>query len=189
MSIIKVGDKVLLEDGDTGEVIEINKALTVKVYYENYHYDRLLFENEVKKLNNEYLNSNRYKLKQLIKDSGFTAADLSLALGKNKWYLSTETKESQFNSRGDISDIRLGLLVSDIESLLSAHNEIEISGTCKPKLDLEPKDGYHNKFDKFHSIGSNRAAKKIKSQKPNYKLLICLAIFTIIVLSLLAFFA
>ena len=54
-----------------------------------------------------YKQSNRNKLREHVKSLGFSAIDLSVAVGFNKAYFGSETGESRFNSRGDISDDRL----------------------------------------------------------------------------------
>lgn len=77
-----------------------------------------------------YDQSNRSKLREHIKSLGFSAIDLSVAAGFNKAYFGSETGESRFNSRGDISDDRL---------LELKHNAF----SAMMKLKIE-KSGYRN---------------------------------------------
>ena len=64
-------------------------------------------QDELELITNQYEKSNRNKLREHIKSLGFSAIDLSVAAGFNKAYFGSETGESRFNSRGDISDDRL----------------------------------------------------------------------------------
>lgn len=81
---------------------------------------------EVKKINPEYLKSNRYELAKAVKGSNHPATELSLALGHSMYYFGGETKESRFNSHGDFSEGRLIVLLGKLleaEKLLSEKEE------------------------------------------------------------------
>lgn len=62
----------------------------------------------------KYTESNRYKLQQAIKATGFKIGDLSLATGNVKTYFTGFTAESRFNSRGDITEERLNALLTTL---------------------------------------------------------------------------
>lgn len=65
-------------------------------------------------LYNEYKQSNRHKLHQAIKATGFHAEKLSLATGKAKNYFVGITAESRFIKHGDITEERLNSLLTTL---------------------------------------------------------------------------
>lgn len=81
----------------------------------------------------EYKTSNRYKLHQAIKATGFHAEKLSLATGFKKGYFSDYTSESRFNSRGDITEERLNSLLTTL-----AFAERELLGVGAKTVDDNP---------------------------------------------------
>lgn len=141
MSKFKVGDEVVLvasednpsvlKNGATGVVLDINTAPYVQFNIEKS--DELhdaeglgedgkcwaVTEDEIELIKTKYTPSfkasNRYKLHKYILSTGFTKQDLSLALNKNQSYLTTETRESQFINRGDMSDARYKSLRKQIK--------------------------------------------------------------------------
>lgn len=83
------------------------------------------------KVSEEYLTSNCYILKRLVSGSGYSSAQLSTAMGKNKAYLSMIYKMTTFNRWGDIPESRLSdlrILVWDAILTLSQKNgEIDVN--------------------------------------------------------------
>lgn len=135
MSKYKVGDTIKLEKvddidlrkgfkkGDIYNVIRIdtvNKETRIFIKDTNFVYDNQVISFDYKK-------SNRYKLQQAIKETGFHAEKLSLASNHAKTYFTGFTAESRFNSRGDITEERLNSLLT---TLAFAEHKL---------LDLEPK--------------------------------------------------
>ncbi len=77
-----------------------------------------------------YETSNRKKLYDAIKKTGFQAIDLSVASGHEKNYFSAAASESRFLNRGDLSDKRLNTIITDLsyaERVLSGNKAIEKS--------------------------------------------------------------
>lgn len=93
----------------------------------------------------EYKNSNRNKLREHIKSLGFTAIDLSVAAGFNKAYFGSETGESRFNSRGDISNDRLNELK---HKAFEAKKKLASKSIGKLTVDLEVKTTFIPNKDK-----------------------------------------
>lgn len=94
--------KITIPKGDAFEVIEkyVNGALLVR-------FDFLVNQSEVSLVSDlvesDYPKSNRKKLHDYIKSTGYTSVKLGESVG-NKWYFSNITKKSRLDSRGDISD-------------------------------------------------------------------------------------
>lgn len=112
MSKFKVGDEVVLLEPSKielkkgfkkGQVFKVCEILGDDIVIVNSIHG--LYFNQIDF--NKYHYSNRSKLREHIKSLGFSAIDLSVAAGFNKAYFGSETGESRFNSRGDISDDRL----------------------------------------------------------------------------------
>lgn len=142
MSKFKVGDKVVLVDsrnnpnvlqnGVTGIVLFSDDDITrvqfnIKELQELHNGGELGEDGKCWTVTNDeiellkpksttlFKTSNRYKLHKYILSTGFTKQDLSLALNKNQSYLTTETRESQFINRGDMSDARYKSLRKQIK--------------------------------------------------------------------------
>lgn len=136
MSKFKVGDEVVLVDADdtdkakgfkNGGVFIIGSIYEDLIELKN---GGLLYSNQVKLASKYYgfKTSNRYKMHKYILSTGFTKQDLSLALNKNQSYLTTETRESQFINRGDMSDARYKSLRKQIKEAVQIKSEpIDIS--------------------------------------------------------------
>ena len=110
---------------------------------------------DVEPLNN-YQTSNRNKLREHIKSLGFSAIDLSVAAGFNKTYFGSETGESRFNSRGDISDDRLLELKLKV---FEAKKKLSPKSIGKLTVDLEVKTT-------FVSDQSKELIEKLPENKP-----------------------
>lgn len=87
-------------------------------------------EYEIKLISDDYIQSNRYKLHQAIKKTGFQSERLSLASGYAKTYFTGFTAESRFNSRGDITEERLNALLVTL-----AFSERELLGLGAKTVD------------------------------------------------------
>lgn len=121
----KVGDKVLFfkkdqfinEDltiGNTYSVVEVCTYLPLCGLIDDS--GDLVYVNEYQiEILNKHKKSNRYKLQQSVKKSGFTAKALSLVAGKNKYYFGTDISESRFNLRGDLSDKQYNAMNTNLE--------------------------------------------------------------------------
>lgn len=104
------GKKIILDRSRNVEIIESYEKLTLVCAYGWVQTRKLeLVEEDMK-----YTESNRYKLQQAIKATGFKIGDLSLATGNAKTYLTGFTAESRFNSRGDITEERLNSLLTTL---------------------------------------------------------------------------
>ena len=103
-----------------------------------------------------YQSSNRNKLREHIKSLGFTAIDLSVAAGFSKYYFGSETSESRFNKRGDISDKRF----NELKALASsAKDKLSNKSIGKLTVDLEVKTT-------FVSDQSKESIEKLPENKP-----------------------
>ena len=71
-------------------------------------------DNSIIDLSLDYINSNRYKLHKAASETGFSFSKLSRAMGRSDTYISNESKESRFNSRGDLTDKRYNQLIIDL---------------------------------------------------------------------------
>lgn len=93
-----------------------------------------------------YAESNRYKLSQAIKSTGFHAEKLSLETGYAKTYFAGFTAESRFNRRGDITEDRLNSLLTTL-----AFAERELLGVGAKTVDdqVKPKDFGNRVENKF----------------------------------------
>lgn len=160
MSNFKVGDEVEIVShehtikslGGEGVISPIGtKSIIDGVHYKGscvtikadiYSYD----SNDLKLVKDSgFKTSNRYKLHKYILSTGFTKQDLSLALNKNQSYLATETRESQFTNRGDMSDARYKSLRKQIKEAVQIKSEpVDISVVGgeinQTLLDVEPKE-------------------------------------------------
>lgn len=139
----------LLEVGHiSGNDVELNTVLQTKTFN--------IVERESMKSSKNYIDSNRNKLREHIKSLGFTAIDLSVAAGFNKYYFGSETGEARFNKRGDISDKRL----SELKALASiAKTKLSSKSIGKLTIDLEVKTT-------FVSDQSKESIEKLPENKP-----------------------
>lgn len=118
-TINKFGGEAVISRIGTKSVIDCiyddGSCVTIKADIYSYHPDDLKL---VK--NSSFKTSNRYKLHKYILSTGFTKQDLSLALNKNQSYLATETRESQFINRGDMSDARYKSLRKQVKEVIES---------------------------------------------------------------------
>jgi hypothetical protein len=123
MSKFKVGDRVLFLEKDSSfeENLKIGNYYTVVQLWLPHYWlindvgkKTFVDESQIKLISELYKNSNRYKLKQAIKETGFYAENLSLETGHAKTYFTGFTAESRFNSRGDITEDRLNSLLTTL---------------------------------------------------------------------------
>lgn len=104
------GKKIILDNSRNVEIIESYEKLTLVCAYGWVQTRKL----ELVEENMKYTESNRYKLQQAIKKTGFHAEKLSLASNHAKTYFTGFTAESRFNSRGDITEERLNSLLTTL---------------------------------------------------------------------------
>lgn len=116
MCEIKVGDYVKTKGNIYKVVNVVGELLKLEEFYTGC--EGLAFCNQIKKVNPDYILSSRHRLAIEIQESGFTAVDLSVAAGKNRYYFGTEIKESRFNSRGDLSEKQTILLFGRLEQAI-----------------------------------------------------------------------
>lgn len=178
MSKFKVGDEVILvrsrknpdvlKNGVTGVVLDLNDYPYIQF---NVDEDSSLHnacglgdkgkcysvkQDELELITNQYKKSNRNKLREHIKSLGFTAIDLSVAAGFSKYYFGSETSESRFNKRGDISDKRF----NELKALASsAKDKLSSKSIGKLTVDLEVKTT-------FVSDQSKELIEKLPENKP-----------------------
>lgn len=167
MSKFKVGNEVVLvasrgnpdvlKNGVTGVVLDLDSSPYVQfdLNEDSSLHDAFglgeggkcyaVCEDELELINQKYNQSNRNKLREHIKSLGFTAIDLSVAAGFNKAYFGSETGESRFNSRGDISDDRLLELK---HKAFEAKKELASKSIGKLTVDLEVKTTFIPNKDK-----------------------------------------
>lgn len=124
MRKFKEGDKAIVLKNTSGHGFSIGAEVDVVgesgIYNGETEYECktiseywFLTTSELKKKENlEYKTSNRYKLHQAIKATGFHAEKLSLATGKAKNYFVGITAESRFIKHGDITKERLTYLLT-----------------------------------------------------------------------------
>lgn len=67
-----------------------------------------------------YKKSNRYKLNELLKNSGFKAKELSLTAGFSGNYLSAVSSESRYLNRGDLTEAKYQELVKVVNLAVAA---------------------------------------------------------------------
>lgn len=94
-----------------------------------------------------YETSNRKKLHDHIKASGYTSSELGEAIG-NKWQFSNITKKSRFGKFGDISEKSLNDSKLLVESIITGFNKK--SDNVETKIDSEfqfSSDEFDFKFD------------------------------------------
>ena len=141
MSKFKVGDKVRVvsninnHEFDIGEIITIT-GVCEKTKDQEYIADGssdwwYVLESELDWVN-DYKNSNRYKLHKVAGETGFSFSKLSRAMGRSDTYISNESKESRFNSRGDLTDKRYNQLIIDL-----AYAERTLNGNPAKVVDIE----------------------------------------------------
>lgn len=139
MSEYKKGDKfiVQIENGEhefkKGEVVTLidDQPSVLMSFINDKGRDQLMKLSELEFIDSGYKESNRYKLSQAIKSTGFHAEKLSLATGFKKGYFSDYTSESRFNSRGDITEERLNYLLTTL-----AFAERELLGVGAKTVDV-----------------------------------------------------
>ncbi len=100
--------------GDVVTLLEINEDNCHAFKHEKISYPIYYFLSSLECIVHKYKSSNRQKLQQAIKATGFHAEKLSLATGFKKGYFSDYTSESRFNSRGDITEDRLNSLLTTL---------------------------------------------------------------------------
>lgn len=135
MSKLKSGDIVEIEAGFTKNFYRGDRFEFITPKNNDLVIVRSVFtihKNNLKKVgeNMKYTESNRYKLQQAIKKTGFHAEKLSLASNHAKTYFTGFTAESRFNSRGDITDERLNSLLTTL-----AFAERELLGVGAKNVD------------------------------------------------------
>ena len=139
MSKFKVGDLVRVvkkECGhkfDIGEVVKIvgiNEKHTMLECKSKVSQSWSLQFYEVEEVNG-YFESNRYKLHKAASATGFSFSKLSRAMGRSDTYISNESKESRFNSRGDLTDKRYNQLIIDL-----AYAERTLNGNPAKVVDV-----------------------------------------------------
>lgn len=155
MCKFKAGDRVVITNSEEGNPSILKNGVT-GIVLENHSYPFVQFdvieddslndaiglgvggrcysvcENEID-LFHPYIQSNRYKLQQAIKKTGFHAEKLSLASNHAKTYFTGFTAESRFNSRGDITEERLNSLLTTL-----AFAERELLGIGAKTVDDNP---------------------------------------------------
>lgn len=143
-TINKFGGETVISHIGTKSVIDCiyddGSCVTIKADIYSYHPDDLKLVKD-----SSFKTSNRYKLHKYILSTGFTKQYLSLALNKNQSYLTTETRESQFTNRGDMSDARYKSLRKQIKEAVQIKSEpvdISVVGgeVNQTFLDVEPQD-------------------------------------------------
>ncbi len=145
-----IGNKYVVDVNTSGEskVIKIKPIDFKDGFYVSAH--------QIRMLDHSYKTSNRNKLREHIKSSGFTAIDLSVAAGFSKYYFGSETGESRFNKRGDISDKRFNELKAIASS---AKDKLSSKSIGKLTVDLEVKTT-------FVSDKSKESIEKLPENKP-----------------------
>lgn len=153
MSKFKVGDNFIVmveshahgfKKGDVIKLIDDNPEL-LACFVNNSGWKQLMKLSDLKFIDPDYQNSNRNKLREHIKSLGFSAIDLSVAAGFNKAYFGSETGQSRFNSRGDISDDRLLELK---HKAFEAKKKLASKSIGKLTVDLEVKTTFIPNKDK-----------------------------------------
>lgn len=211
MSKFKVGDEVLVLDSSNFNDlvgIFIKKGNKYKVAYISddkvgLEYAEGCYARVDVKCVGLYKTSNRNKLREHIKSLGFTAIDLSVAAGFNKYYFGTETAESKFNKRGDISDDRfceLEALASSAFATLKLKQCSDGSFVDNPKAQDIVINNYGSPFNAVGlAIPNSKISKKltqlanenrgcnsiIKPEKPNVLLSATCACFVLLLISYL----
>lgn len=162
MSKFKVGDEVILLSFDSEDewekkyggvignkyVVDLNtsgESKLIKIKPIDFEDGFYVDAHQIKFADLSYEASNRNKLREHIKSLGFSAIDLSVAAGFNKAYFGSETGESRFNSRGDISDDRLLELK---HKALEAKKKLASKSIGKLTIDLEVKTTFTPNKDK-----------------------------------------
>ena len=145
---------------------------------------------EVEKVDNlgsEYKNSNRYKLHKAAGETGFSFSKLSRAMGRSDTYISNESKESRFNSRGDLTDKRYNQLIIDLayaERTLNGNPakvvddsiDVEAESLCiEKRFELVEKD----------AVPTFTPKQKIKSKTEVNKSIVWFILFVLVVIVLM----
>lgn len=164
MSKFKVGDEVIFVEYDqerddekekgfnVGHVYKISRISDLHVRIENEE-GFIYVDNFQIKPSGGYQASNRNKLREHIKSLGFTAIDLSMAAGFSKYYFGSETSESRFNKRGDISDKRLSKLKA-------------LASSAKDKLSINLWSKINNELADFGGVKEEELTIVINNYQP-----------------------
>lgn len=182
MSKFKVGDEVILLSFDSKDewekkyggvignkyVVDLNtsgESKLIKIRPIDFEDGFYVDAHQIKFADSFYITSNRNKLREHIKSLGFTAIDLSVAAGFNRYYFGSETGESRFNKRGDISDKRF----NELKALASsAKDKLSNKSIGKLTIDLEVKTTFVSDQSKelIEKLTHNQNAKieKLKSK-------------------------
>lgn len=131
MSKFEVGDRAIVIKNTSGHMFDIGLEVEIvhetglhngETEYECKHWGKYwyLTDSELKKKSSsEYLSSNRFKLLQAIKETGYSSRRLSdIAVG-NESYFYNYTGKARFDKKGDISDSMLEQLKGSVKSAQS----------------------------------------------------------------------
>ena len=190
MSDYKVGQTIKLirpDDGDIEYGFSENQTFTISKVDNLYIWVSSSFafqrgQIELVNADSEYKNSNRYKLNKAASETGFSFSKLSRAMGRSDTYISNESKESRFNSRGDLTDKRYNQLIIDLayaERTLNGNPakvvDVETESLCIEKpLELVEKD----------AVPSFKTKQKIKSKTEVNKSIVWFILFILVVVIL-----
>lgn len=100
--------------GDVVTLLEIHEDNCHAFKHEKISHPIYYFLSSLECIVHKYKSSNRHKLQQAIKATGFHAEKLSLASNHAKTYFTGFTAESRLNSRGDITEERLNSLLTTL---------------------------------------------------------------------------
>ena len=196
MSKFKVGDLVRVvkkECGhkfDIGEVVKIvgiNEKHTMLECKSKVSQSWSLQFYEVEEVNG-YFESNRYKLHKAASATGFSFSKLSRAMGRSDTYISNESKESRFNSRGDLTDKRYNQLIIDL-----AYAERTLNGNpakvVDDSIDVEADELTECVEKRFELVEKDAAPtftpkQKIKSKTEINKSIVWFILFILVVIIL-----
>ena len=198
MSKFKVGDKVRVVSNtndhkfDIGEIITITEVFGStkdQEYAANGSSDWwCVLESELDWVN-DYKNSNRYKLHKAASATGFSFSKLSRAMGRSDTYISNESKESRFNSRGDLTDKRYNQLIIDL-----AYAERTLNGNpakvVDVSIDVEADEITECVEKRFEFVEKDAAPtftpkQKIKSKTEVNKSIVWFILFALVVVILM----
>lgn len=174
MSKFKVGDDVFLSN-ETYERGSVGDKATIVHDYGDKMYRLLLksgedkgstcvkFEREFNLINQDYESSNRYKLKQAIKETGISSRKLSHFAVGNESFFYNQTGRARFNEFGDISQARLE---SMRELLIKAKDNLNAkieqdAFDEREKLDLAAKTVDENNVPVVDEIYTNTKGEEI----------------------------
>ena len=131
----------------------------------------------------EYKKSNRYKLHKAASATGFSFSKLSRAMGRSDTYISNESKESRFNSRGDLTDKRYNQLIIDL-----AYIERTLNGNPAKVVDIETESlCIEKRFELVEkdAAPSFKTKQKIKSKTEVNKSIVWFILFVLVVIVLM----